>query len=75
MWLHSACGSAYQRSGHLALRKVLASPYADFIASPYSYGFRGMCMLGMAVKEYPERKFIYCWGADIQMMRFMLIET
>lgn len=34
--------SAYQRSGHLALSKVLASPYVDFIASPYSYGFRGI---------------------------------
>lgn len=33
---------AYQRSGHLALSKVLASPYVDFIASPYSYGFRGI---------------------------------
>ena len=34
--------SAYQRSGHLALSKVLASPYVDFVASPYSYGFRGI---------------------------------
>jgi hypothetical protein len=34
--------SAYQRSGHLALSKVLASSYVDFIASPYSYGFRGI---------------------------------
>jgi hypothetical protein len=33
---------AYQRSGHLALTKVLASPYVDFLASPYSYGFRGL---------------------------------
>jgi len=35
--------SAYQRSGHLALSKVLNSPYVDFIASPYCYGFRGIC--------------------------------
>jgi len=34
--------SAYQRSGHLALSKVLASQYVDFIASPYCYGFRGI---------------------------------
>lgn len=33
---------AYQRSGHLALAKVLASPHVDFLASPYSYGFRGV---------------------------------
>ncbi|MCP4638779.1 MAG: hypothetical protein GY851_00025 [bacterium] len=33
---------AYQRSGHLALSKVLASPHVDFLASPYSYGFRGI---------------------------------
>jgi hypothetical protein len=34
--------TAYQRSGHLALNKVLSSPYVDFIASPIDYGFRGM---------------------------------
>ena len=33
---------AYQRSGHLGLAKVLASPHVDFMASPYSYGFRGV---------------------------------
>ena len=33
---------AYQRSGHLGLGKVLASPHVDFLASPYSYGFRGV---------------------------------
>ena len=33
---------AYQRSGHLALSKVLASPDVDYLASPYSYGFRGI---------------------------------
>jgi len=33
---------AYQRSGHLALSKVLSSPHVDFLASPYSYGFRGV---------------------------------
>jgi len=32
--------SAYQRSGHLALSKVLKSPDIDFIASPYDYLFR-----------------------------------
>ncbi|MBT4496099.1 MAG: hypothetical protein HOC74_00160 [Gemmatimonadetes bacterium] len=31
-----------QRSGHLGLAKVLASPHVDFMASPYSYGFRGI---------------------------------
>ena len=34
--------STYQRSGHLGLRRVLASPDVDFLVSPYSYGFRGM---------------------------------
>lgn len=34
--------STYQRSGHLGLRKVLASPDVDFLVSPYSYGFRGI---------------------------------
>jgi len=34
--------STYQRSGHLGLRKVLHSPYVDFLVSPYSYGFRGI---------------------------------
>ena len=34
--------STYQRSGHLGLRRVLESPHVDFLASPYSYGFRGM---------------------------------
>ncbi|MCS7222152.1 MAG: beta-galactosidase [Anaerolineae bacterium] len=34
--------SSYQRSGHLGLRRVLESPYVDFVVSPYSYGFRGI---------------------------------
>ena len=34
--------STYQRSGHLGLKKVLASPDVDFLVSPYSYGFRGL---------------------------------
>ena len=34
--------STYQRSGHLGLRRVLASPYVDFLVGPYSYGFRGI---------------------------------
>jgi len=34
--------STYQRSGHLGLRKVLESPYVDFLVCPYSYGFRGL---------------------------------
>lgn len=34
--------STYQRSGHLAVRRVLTSPDIDFIVSPYSYGFRGL---------------------------------
>ena len=34
--------STYQRGGHLGLRKVLESPYVDFLVCPYSYGFRGI---------------------------------
>ena len=34
--------STYQRSGHLGLSRVLASPDVDFLVSPYSYGFRGI---------------------------------
>ncbi len=34
--------STYQRSGHLGLSRVLASPDVDFIVSPYSYPFRGV---------------------------------
>jgi len=30
------------RSGHSGLEKVLASPYLDFLSSPYRYDFRGM---------------------------------
>ncbi|MBT7864005.1 MAG: hypothetical protein HN712_27080 [Gemmatimonadetes bacterium] len=36
--IHPAC----QRSGHLGLAKVLDSPHVDFLAGPYSYGFRGI---------------------------------
>ena len=38
--------SAYQRSGHLALSKVLESPDIDFIASPYDYLFRNIGGVG-----------------------------
>ncbi|MCD6521002.1 MAG: hypothetical protein J7M05_13870 [Anaerolineae bacterium] len=34
--------TAAARSGHAGLREVLASPYVDFLSSPYSYGFRGV---------------------------------
>jgi len=34
--------AAAARSGHGALAEVLASPWVDFLASPYSYGFRGV---------------------------------
>ena len=34
--------AAAARSGHSALREVLASPHVDFLSSPYSYGFRGV---------------------------------
>lgn len=34
--------STIQRSGHLGLRKVLASPDVDFLVSPYGYAFRGL---------------------------------
>lgn len=32
--------SAYARSGHLALARLLDCPYIDFFSSPLSYGFR-----------------------------------
>lgn len=38
--------STTQRCGHLGLRKVLLSPYVDYLASPYSYGFRGIGGVG-----------------------------
>jgi hypothetical protein len=34
--------SEYQRSGHLGLRRVLESPYVDFLVGPYCYLFRGI---------------------------------
>jgi len=34
--------SGLQRSGHLGLKKVLNSPYIDFLVSPYTYFFRGI---------------------------------
>ena len=34
--------AAIARSGHSALKEVLASPDVDFLSSPYSYGFRGI---------------------------------
>jgi hypothetical protein len=34
--------STVQRSGHLGLGRVLRSPDIDFLASPYSYGLRGI---------------------------------
>lgn len=34
--------SHYQRGGHLGFKKVLDSPYVDFVVSPISYGFRGI---------------------------------
>jgi hypothetical protein len=34
--------ATYQRSGHLGLAQVLASPHVDFLVSPFSYGFRGL---------------------------------
>jgi hypothetical protein len=34
--------ATYQKSGHLGLARVLASPNVDFIVSPYSYPFRGV---------------------------------
>ena len=37
-----AIRSYYERSGHLGLAQVLASPHVDFLVSPYSYGFRGI---------------------------------
>ena len=32
----------HQRSGHMGIKKVLDSPYVDFLCSPYSYHFRGL---------------------------------
>ncbi len=40
-WQESEYGTL-QRSGHLGLKKVLESPFIDFLVSPYSYGFRGI---------------------------------
>jgi len=37
---HSGLGYIFLNGGHLALRKVLDSPYIDFVASPISYRFR-----------------------------------
>ena len=34
--------ASYQRSGHLGLGQILRSPHVDFVASPYSYGFRAV---------------------------------
>jgi hypothetical protein len=34
--------ATYSRSGHLGLKKVLESPYVDFLVSPHAYGFRGI---------------------------------
>jgi hypothetical protein len=34
--------STIQRSGHLGLRRVLASPHVDYLVSPYGYAFRGI---------------------------------
>lgn len=31
-----------QRGGHLGVRRVLQSPFVDFLSSPLSYGFRGL---------------------------------
>ncbi|MBI4304697.1 MAG: beta-galactosidase [Chloroflexi bacterium] len=33
--------NSYHRIGHTALHRVLRCPRVDFLASPYSYGFRG----------------------------------
>jgi hypothetical protein len=38
--------SAYQRSGHLALSKILKSTDIDFISSPYDYLFRNIGGVG-----------------------------
>ena len=32
----------YQRSGHLGLRRVLESPYVDFLVGPFCYLYRGI---------------------------------
>ncbi len=34
--------ATYSRSGHLGLKKVLESPYVDFLVSPHAYGFRSI---------------------------------
>ena len=36
-WLHFFRGFYMQNAGHLGLSKVIASPYVDFMASPYDY--------------------------------------
>jgi len=58
--------SAYQRSGHLALSKVLKSPHIDFIASPYDYLFRNIGGVGdfMSATESITQSGILYWFED-----------
>ncbi len=39
---NSTAYSKIQRNGHLALHRILLSPYIDFVVSPVGYGFRGI---------------------------------
>jgi hypothetical protein len=39
---NSTAYSKIQRSGHLAVHRVLDSPFVDFVVSPICYGFRGI---------------------------------
>jgi hypothetical protein len=39
---NSTAYAKIQRSGHLALRRILESRFVDFVVSPIGYGFRGI---------------------------------
>ncbi len=41
LWTHGET-LCPQHAGHLCLRKILRSPYIDFVASPYHYDYRGL---------------------------------
>ena len=39
---NSTVYSKIQRNGHLAFRRIIESPFIDFVVSPVGYGFRGI---------------------------------
>ena len=58
IWLGFFRGFYMQNAGHLALSKILRSPYVDFLASPYDYENR---VLGGACysQSVPESAFLH----------------